>query len=103
MPLTDQQIDEILDQQRPHMRECYRQMFERGQPWCSMKVGHMKTVNGSTWDFMMYWTLEPVADLIAGVLNGYVKLNATLQRGTQPQGTVPPPPPADQKGNAFGL
>jgi hypothetical protein len=101
-PLTDEQIDAVLEQQRPHLRACYRAMFEKGQPWVGVKVGSMPLPNGAQWDLMVLYCLEPVAKIIEGALSGHQRYNEAMAKAATPV-QAPAAQPGNAKGNAFGL
>lgn len=99
--MTDQEIDAIIDQQKPHMRAAYRQMFEKGAPWVGVPVGQQKLPSGATWQVMMIWASEPIAALIQGTITGYMGLMQSMAKmATQPASAPATPAPAT---NAFGI
>jgi len=102
--MTDQEIDAIIDQQKPHLRVAYRQMFEKGQPWVGVPIGQQKLPNGATWQVMMIWASEPVAALIQGTLTGYMGLMQSMAKmAGQPPAPGAPSTPAPSTTNAFGI
>jgi hypothetical protein len=98
--MTDQEIDSILEQQKPHMRAAYRLMFEKGQPYVALKMAQQTLPNGAVWDIMMLWASEPVANLIQGTLTGYMGAMQSMGKLAPLTGTGAKPQPT---GNAFGI
>lgn len=97
--MTDQEIDSLIDQHRPHLREAYRNIFEKQHPYVALKVASMKLPTGAEWDVVLYMATEPIANLIHGSLSGYMALNQSLQKGV----VAPKTPGPGKTAGAFGL
>jgi len=101
--LTDQQIDEWIDQQKIQLRTCYRAVLAQGQPWATLKIGSIKLPSGQPWDVVLFLANEPVAKLIEGVIGpGYVGMTQAFQKMVAQQRPAQPAA-GPSTSNPFGL
>ena len=104
--ITNEQIDQILNSQREALRNIYRAVASMQAPCGGVKLVDLPLPNGQTMGILLYLANEPMANLIAGTIQGFDGMSKTFQRlqgaptQTQtPPPAAPPPPPS----NAFGL
>lgn len=102
--ITNEQIDLILNSQREAFRNIYRAVANGQAPCGGVKLVDLPLPNGQTMGILLYLANEPMANLIAGTIQGFDGMSKTIQRlqgsaqATAPAPSAPPPP-----SNAFGL
>lgn len=108
-PLTDAQIDQLIDQQKPMLRTVLKSILSGAKPFEGVKWGDMQIPNGNLCGIYLYAVNEPIANLIGGTLQGFAGLNEALTRiNTPKQGApaagangVPQPPTSKPPVNPF--
>ena len=99
--ISDEAIDQVIEQQRAGLRACYRAIFEGHQPSAWIKIGSVKQPNGNMWDLTLFLALEPSAKVMEGALHGFSAAMQSLSKVAQPVQQQPGSTPA--KSNAFGI
>jgi hypothetical protein len=81
-PITDQQIDALIETARPQLRAMIRGVFQ-GEPLHFLKIGEQPLPSGQTWQVVVAVMNEPFAAVASGTLmqgvpalmKAYEKLN----------------------------
>ena len=100
---TDQQLDQIIDQQREALRNIYRAILAGQQPWGGVKLLDMPLPSGQTWGIYVYIMNEPFATLIGGTLQGMAHMEGAMRKvvAQAPKPAAAPAP--DPAANPFGM
>jgi hypothetical protein len=67
LPITDQQIDALIEQVRPQLRQMIRGVFQ-GEPLHFLEIGKMPLPSGQTWQVVIAVMNEAFAGVASGTL-----------------------------------
>lgn len=80
MSMTDQQLDALIDEQKPHLRIALRSVLE-GQAVHLFNIGSLPLANGQHWNVVCTILAEPLAHLIEGLVGeGFRKMSQSYAK-----------------------
>lgn len=84
--MTDQELDEILDRNKPQIREALRALLvDRVAPGLMIQnVALMPFPNGQAWRLDLFIALEPMSTLMHGVMVSYPHAVMSMMKPGQP-------------------
>lgn len=96
-PATDEQLNALIEQAKPALRESIRAAIEKLAPIQMFEIAKVPLQSGQQWQLVIAVMLEPMSALVSGtVLQGVPTMMAAYEKLQKPAAPAPKP-------NAFGI
>jgi hypothetical protein len=80
-PITDEQLDALIEAVRPQLRGMMRGAFEKLIPVHFLEVGKIPLPSGAQWQVVLAVMTEPMAALVgATALSGFPAMQAAFEK-----------------------
>lgn len=89
-PVTDEQLDSLIEAARPNLRNCFRAAIEQHAPVHFFEVAKLPLASGAEWSLVIAVMIEPFAALAgATMLQGMPAMQAAYAKLQKAPETAP--------------